>query len=80
MNIERTSKVTIAITWKELFAALVKANPNETLLHGFLQMDAKNISVEPYSSGIGITGIRRSQGPAEIEFNRIQRRVEDGTE
>lgn len=73
MNLERTSKVTIAVTFKELVSALEKQFPNEFLLTWFDRIPVKDISVEILSAGIALTGLKKSQGPAEIDFNRQQR-------
>lgn len=72
MNVERESKVTIAVTFKELIAALQKQFPTEFLLNGF-PTDPKLLSVERLGTGIALTGVRRTQGAAEIDFNRLQR-------
>jgi len=77
LNIERESKVTIAVTFVELFAALRKQFPKEFILNGF-PTEAKLLKVEPLPGGIAITGLRRTQGPAEIEFNRLQRAGDGG--
>jgi hypothetical protein len=73
MNLERTSKVTIAVTYRELIQALNKEFPKEFILNMFTGMATKDFSVETLGSGIALTGVRRSQGPAEIDFNRMQR-------
>ena len=75
MNITRESKITFSVNFIEIFAALRKQFPNEFILNGF-PTDPKLLTVEPLPNGVSITGLRRSQGPAEIEFNRIQRRVD----
>ena len=75
MNITRESKITFSVNFIELFSALRKQFPKEFILNGF-PTDPKLLTVEPLPNGVSVTGIRRSQGPAEIEFNRIQRRVD----
>jgi hypothetical protein len=75
MRIERESKISIAVTYVELFGALSKQFPTEFILQGF-PTDPKLLSVTPLPLGIQITGLRRSQGQGEIEFNRMQRREE----
>lgn len=75
MRIERESKITFAVNFIELFAALRKQFPNEFVLNGF-PTDPKLLTVEALPNGVAITGLRRSQGPAEIDFNRMQRAVD----
>lgn len=75
MNICRESKITFSVNFIELFSALRKQFPKEFILNGF-PTDPKLLTVEALPNGVSITGIRRSQGPAEIEFNRMQRRVD----
>lgn len=77
MNITRESKITFSVNFIELFSALRKQFPKEFILQGF-PTDPKLLTVEPLPNGLSITGLRRTQGPAEIEFNRLQREVNPG--
>jgi hypothetical protein len=72
MNVERETKLTFVCSLREVLAAMRKMHPEEFLL-GQLSEDPKLTTMETNGHRLSITGIRRSQGPAEITFNRMQR-------
>lgn len=75
MNIERETKITVAIAYTDLVAALKHLHPDEFLLNQ-LPTDVKAVHVSAIPKGVMIEYTKKSQGPAEIPFNRQQRTVD----
>ena len=75
MNIERETKLSIAIHYADLVKALKHLHPDEFLLNQ-LPADSKAVQISALPKGVLIEYLKKSQGPAEIDFNRQQRVVE----
>lgn len=75
MNVERETKLSIAIRYDDLVKALKVLHPEEFLLNQ-LPTDSKAVSISALPKGVLIEYTKKSQGAAEIDFNRQQRVVE----
>jgi hypothetical protein len=75
VNIERTSKYVVAVHHKDFVAMLKRWKPGEFVFN-MIPEEFKSVSYELLPQGFQLTFEKKSQGPAELDFNRLQRRVD----
>jgi hypothetical protein len=76
MNIERDSKVAFRVSYSEIVRALKLLYPEEFLLNQLPPKWESGVNMDVVTSVVTLTYNKRTQGPAEIDFNRQQRVIE----